>query len=914
MWFFSGVTQSVHFAPKLPALDPNAGFTSEALGRLVASDWLHGIVPWWNPYSGIGMPLAGELQPGAFFFPFNMLLLLPEGLLWQRLLMQVIAGLGTYALLRELGISRLAALMGGTLYALNGTIAWTPGPTAVYCATAFSPLLLWGIERARRPGQGAVSILVVGSAVAWSLLAGFPEPAYISGLLAMTWGLYRLVSTPHRFAYLVRLTGGLILGLLVAAPILISFLDYLQQSDALAAHRWSGISLPPLGFSATVLPYVYGPLTFDLHSKLLGFFWANVGGFTTVLVVVMAVAALSQRSANRGLQILLAVWVVLAWGRTFGVQPITFLIDHLPLLSQTATPRYAPPSWELALAILAAFGLETFHTSSPRRRYAFGVAVFLLIACTVLAWPQRSVWAWSRSQILVMLGCLLLSLTWALAGLIAVWLAWKRMTGERRRLVLAGLLIFDAAGMFLLPQLSARRHGRIDTAAIQFLRNHQGLSRVYTMGPLEPNYGAYFQIASINHNAVPIPKLWAHYVDDHLLPGSLQHSNGMTFWPDRTQYEDGGEGAFRQNLAHYLNIGVRYLITYPGQNPFATTYPRGSNLNGNEASNGRSEGAIKIRLLRWCREVLENKRKPELERLFANRLAQAIVDGKSIREKSEENRGSGVEHESELVLGAGQSADLDLILLPTTPREPSIAVVGIRVRNVEATADASLVTKLCAGSTCQLGERPLSTAIDDSMFRVRLNKPLVASEGTQLHLTVTNQAGTGAVALALVADDSDQQQHLRAPGKAPLNSALLVELQYGPAAADIHQIYSDPVMDIWELPSAAPYFQVIQGGPCTLSSNDREELAADCIHPANLLRRELYMPGWLATRTGAEPQPVQQNGIFQTSTVPAGRSQIRYSFTPLHMTIGWMAGLAGMAGLLLQMLWMAFESTTAKSG
>lgn len=99
------------------------------------------------------MPLAGELQPGAFFFPFNMLLL-PEGLLWQRLLMQVIAGLGTYALLREPGISRVAALMGGTQYALNGTIAWTPGPAAVYCATSFSPLLLWGIERARRPGQG----------------------------------------------------------------------------------------------------------------------------------------------------------------------------------------------------------------------------------------------------------------------------------------------------------------------------------------------------------------------------------------------------------------------------------------------------------------------------------------------------------------------------------------------------------------------------------------------------------------------------------------------------------------------------------------------------------------------------------------------------------------------------------------
>ena len=110
------------------------------------------MIPWWNPYTGIGVPLAGELQPGAFFLPFNLLLLLKEGVLWQRIAMQIIAGLGTYALLRELGLSRLAALLGGGLFSLNGVIAWTPGPAAVYCSSPFLPWLLWGIERARKAG------------------------------------------------------------------------------------------------------------------------------------------------------------------------------------------------------------------------------------------------------------------------------------------------------------------------------------------------------------------------------------------------------------------------------------------------------------------------------------------------------------------------------------------------------------------------------------------------------------------------------------------------------------------------------------------------------------------------------------------------------------------------------------------
>src|ERR1700756_3237925 len=51
-------------------IDPDIGFTSQALGHLAAVDWLHGHVPWWNPYEGVGAPLAGELQSAALF-PLN---------------------------------------------------------------------------------------------------------------------------------------------------------------------------------------------------------------------------------------------------------------------------------------------------------------------------------------------------------------------------------------------------------------------------------------------------------------------------------------------------------------------------------------------------------------------------------------------------------------------------------------------------------------------------------------------------------------------------------------------------------------------------------------------------------------------------------------------------------------------------
>ncbi len=68
-----------------PYLDGNAANTMLALGHLAAEDWLHGRLPWWNPYTGIGLPLAAEMQPAAFFLPFVLLLHFPAGIVYIKI-------------------------------------------------------------------------------------------------------------------------------------------------------------------------------------------------------------------------------------------------------------------------------------------------------------------------------------------------------------------------------------------------------------------------------------------------------------------------------------------------------------------------------------------------------------------------------------------------------------------------------------------------------------------------------------------------------------------------------------------------------------------------------------------------------------------------------------------------------------
>lgn len=901
IWFVSGLTHGP-LPLRWPFLDPNVGFTSEALGRLAAWDWVHGVVPWWNTYTGIGMPLAGELQPGAFFLPFSLLLQLSGGILWQQISMQIIAGLATYALLRELGVSRLGAWMGGSLFALNGTFAWTPGPATGYCSLPFLPLLLFGIERAKKQDQGAASILIIGVTTAWSILAGFPETAYISALLVLAWGVYRFVTERERWTMARRAIAGVVLGLLVAAPLLIAFLDYVRQSDSFGIHNVGERSLPWAAFSATLMPYVYGSLGTSLHSLALSQIWATIGGYTTILILLMAAVGVMHRSAPRGLKFVLLAWVLLAWAKTFGVPPLSGLMNQIPLMRQTNFFRFAPPSWELALIILAAFGLDGFLDSTPDWRKPFGIVLGLLAAGIALAWPQRAFW--ERPRAFVFFGFLLLgiSVAWVLVGMLAADLSWKLLPSRQCRVALACLLIADAVTMFMVPLTASRRGDQLDIAAVHFLSDHLGLSRFYTLGPIQPNYGAYFRIASINHNVEPVPKLWADYVEANLLPGFSEIDSSETFWPG-VMPDGEGQRALSQHLANYLDVGVRYVVTNPGQSPFPTTFLPAKSA---EQFNTSKKLQTVLAALERFRSTADDQAKPAIERFLAKVVLKASDSFLGRPHPADMGRGRGSLATSEpesIILQSGQSATAVVTSLPA-PADSPITSVGIMIGSSGAVPDGNLRVDICVGTVCQSGHRPLAGSSDNTILQIPLDRPLAVSTETPLRLTLRHEDGSRPVALWLGSTVAEQAQQIEGPNGPILNHTLQFAFECGSALSGPKKAYADSVMDIWELPNPASYFQVIHGGPCTLLTTLRESVTAECVGPATLLRRELYMPGWRVTVNGTTSATVQRNGIFQSAILPAGRSQVRYHFAPPYVEFGWALSLTGIAGLLWQVVVM----------
>jgi hypothetical protein len=123
------------------------------------------------------------------------------------------------------------------------------------------------------------------------------------------------------------------------------------------------------------------------------------------------------------------------------------------------------------------------------------------------------------------------------------------------------LLVLDAVLMFSIPRFSAPRAGEVDYASIRFLRDNLGLQRFFSMGPIQANYGAYFGLAQINHNYLPLPRRWAEFVRARLDTRNGTPPYGSEVFNGARHGGEGPSGRqFLDNIAAYRDLGVKYVV------------------------------------------------------------------------------------------------------------------------------------------------------------------------------------------------------------------------------------------------------------------------------------------------------------------------------------------------------------------
>ena len=538
-----------------PTIDPSNGFDSQAIGHLAALDWLHLHLPWWNPYEGTGMPLTGETQAAALFPP-TLLLAFSNGQLYEHILLEILAGICTYRLLRYLGLIRAAALAGGIAFALNGKSAWFSD--AGVNPLAFLPMMLWGLERAyaatveRRPGGWRVLAL----ALALSLYAGFPEVAFVNGLMGVVWFLWRLgCLRGQAIARLaLRAVLGAAAGLLLAAPMLVAMLDYVGHAD-LVTHVGNGLGsrhMPLSSLPQLLLPYVFGPVNGAPRSTV----WIMVGGYLTAALLALALVGLTA-PGRRGLKAVMLAWGLLVFSRIYGVPGLGQVLGVIPGMNQIQFYRYSTAALELPVIVLAALGVDGITHGPAQRRRLLGGAVLALAIVVVAALGAHTTVDSLRHIVHSGHSYFVISLVWGIGTVAALAAVAAFPGGQGRAALIAAVVAIDAVALFAVPQFSAPRETTIDRAPVTYLQRHLGLQRFHSLGPVEPNYGSYFAVDELGVDDFP-PNSYAGFVHARLDPAA-------PFVGFRSLRAPSAEQELVRHVYSYGTAGVRYVLDPVGE-------------------------------------------------------------------------------------------------------------------------------------------------------------------------------------------------------------------------------------------------------------------------------------------------------------------------------------------------------------
>lgn len=557
IWWTANISTVIcHVTCGRPMIDPNVGFITQPLGHLSAMDILHGHLPWWNYYEGLGQPLAGEMQASSFF-PLTLLFAFSSGLLWFHICLEVIAGISTYFLAKRLGVPMIFATAAGCLFALNGTFAWMGN--AVLNPIAFLPMLLLGIEMIFDSTQTKNNRgwYLAAITIALAFYAGFPEVAYFNGLFALGWAATRLFSLPRESRRLavgrLGIAGGV--GILLSLPILVPFADFTKVAN-LGHHTAAIDGTAHISIHSVQMffdPYIHGTLFTNANIVSI---WGGIGGYFTASVGALALLGLFGKRF-RPLRIYLAAWTVIGLCGAWNFLELRHVWNLIPLIENVSFGRYIMSSCELSLIVLAAFGLvDLAESAKAKRLFTVTTSAMLLgLIWIVLAASSLNghvVYGHRARYIYAFLDAI------PFIAIVALLVLGRLTKYKIVPLLVALVLVGESLVLFGVPGGGSAKVVNVDMGPITFLRTHEGQDRFLDIDVIEPNWGSQFGLNELNAIDLPFPEKFSKFIETQLYPG-LTPSNQFVI-------HDGITGIIAQedelatHFKAYEGASVKYLV------------------------------------------------------------------------------------------------------------------------------------------------------------------------------------------------------------------------------------------------------------------------------------------------------------------------------------------------------------------
>ncbi len=337
----------------------------------VAKSWHDFVVPLWNPYSGCGMPMVGEISASVFAPLHLALALFPSARTYNLILVcEVMACLiGAYLLARLLSLGRLPAIFASMSYAFCPYILYYLELLSGTSQALFPLLFASFVWAARVPGIWP--LLCAAVATASFVLSGHPESSLYGVLCASVLYFFIGISAlGNRSKSLLGLLPGFcfigFFSLALSAPMIFPFVEYLTSGDSYKYGDSQAAYAPRPGIVLNIFQPCYG-----MASPFLGAL------SITLLPFCLAVSKRKKIVSSMLLSLSVVCLLLIArvgWlDQLLAVRPLSYLITV-----------YLIPCFLLFMAVLAGMGLEAASQNKKLFRYLLPTALFPILISLAL--------------------------------------------------------------------------------------------------------------------------------------------------------------------------------------------------------------------------------------------------------------------------------------------------------------------------------------------------------------------------------------------------------------------------------------------------------------------------------------------------------------------------------------------------
>ena len=472
---------------------------------------LSGHFPFWNIYSGNGLPLMANMQSAIFFpltwffyiFNARMALLLYS---FAKLLMM---GVFMYWYLRELKFSWYPSLWGAILFSFCGSnVIWFLWPLT--SVILILPLSFFLIEKYFNSKKLKYALLL-SPVMALGMFAGHPQTFFYIFCAIFCYTIFKAFSSSggirRSIIQLAILSCVYFLGIIISSVAVLPFLEYLKLSANLgyrAGFAENPFFLPKELFLANLIPDFYGNTGVKNFSYLLV---PNYGeyalGYIGLSGLVLSLFAFSKKMKKE--IIFFAAASILTLCLVYHAPIIYALINKLPGFSLNYNNRLLY-LWAFFVIILACFGLEKLLNSEiSKKRFNLTWIFFGLFSAALILYNRVITKSWNFAHSLdwhtvslwqyVFIGVFTLNV--ALAYFVL-----KNLPKKGAILALFILVIFETTihGMVFI-KTSTPANFYPQTPALSYLQKQfpQNYDRTFTYGDnLLPNIGTWYGINELN--------------------------------------------------------------------------------------------------------------------------------------------------------------------------------------------------------------------------------------------------------------------------------------------------------------------------------------------------------------------------------------------------------------------------------